>query len=413
MVHVHVVGLVETDLGAPGRVVDDDVGVEAGLDRSLAAVEAEHARRSCRAQLDPSLKGDLAVDDTLVDEVHPVLDGTDAVGNLREVAESELLLLLEAERAVVSAHDGEIIRAQVLPQLVLMALGLAAQGSGADPLRPLEARLREVVLEREVEVLRAGLAEDIPALVAGLLQDLHRLLRRHVDDVQRRAGHAGEHDRSVRCLCFGLPRPGERVVSGVGLTLGKRLRDEHVDSDAVLGVHHDHRAVVGRGLHGSKDLAVVAVEDPGVGHEELETCHAFIDKLIHRLERIVIDTADDLVEAVVDVAFASSLVMPGGKAILHSLALGLNREVDDGRGAAPRSGPGARLEGVGGVRAAEGQLHVRVAVDAAGNDVLPGGVDDAVCCRLEAGPERGIALRDDCRDALAIDEHVGIDDSRG
>ena len=148
------------------RVVDDDVGIRARCDHALARIQPEHARRRRRAQLDPARERELAVDDALVDEIHPVLDPADAVGDRREVAEPQLLLLLHAERAVVGAHHREIVGAQVAPQLVLMALRTRTQRRRAHVLRAFEAGRAQVLFEREVEVLRAGLTEDVPALVA-------------------------------------------------------------------------------------------------------------------------------------------------------------------------------------------------------------------------------------------------------
>ena len=173
--------------------------------------------------------------------------------------------------------------------------------------------------------------------------------------------------------------------------------DEHVDGDAVLGVHHDHRAVARGRLHGPQDLPVVAVEDARVGHEELEAGDALGDELVHRLERVVVDAADDLVERVVDRAVAVGLGVPGGEPVLHALAGALHGEVDDRRRAAPGRRAGAGLEGVGGERAAERQLHVRVAVDAARDDVLAGGVDDACRRCRHVGAERGVTGREQRR----------------
>ena len=57
---------------------------------------------------------------------------------------------------------------------------------------------------------------------------------------------------------------------GIGVAAGERLGDQHVDGDAVLGVHHDHRPGLAGVLHGRQDLSVVGVEHTGVGHEQLE-----------------------------------------------------------------------------------------------------------------------------------------------
>ncbi len=225
------------------RVVDHDVGVGAGSDDALAGVEAEHASRRRRRDVDPALERDLAVDDTLVQQVHAVLDTADAVRDLREVADAELLLLLEAERAVVGRHDLEVVLPQEPPQVRLMVLVLRAQGSGADVLRAFEARRAEVILEVQVEVLRAGLAEHVRAAVARGDHLLDRLSRRHVHDVHGRARDLGELDGPMRRLLFERDRAGEAVVDRVDVAAGERLRDQHVDRRAVLGVHHDHRAV--------------------------------------------------------------------------------------------------------------------------------------------------------------------------
>jgi hypothetical protein len=68
--------------------------------------------------------------------------------------------------------------------------------------------------------------------------------------------------------------------------------------------------------------------------------------------------------------------VPLGEAVVHVLAVALHGHVDDGGDAAPRRGaePVSNVSLANG--AAERQLHVRVHVDAAGDDVLAGGVDD-------------------------------------
>ena len=129
-------------------------------------------------------------------------------------------------------------------------------------------------------------------------------------------------------------------------------------------------------LHRPQDLAVVAVEHAGVGHEQLEAGDALVlGEVLHRLQRLVVDAADDLVEGVVDGALAVGLAMPFGEPVVDVLAVALHGHVDDRRDAAPRRRARSGLERVGRERAAERQLHVGVHVDPAGDDVLAGGVD--------------------------------------
>ncbi len=385
VVHVHVVllALAVADGRVPVGVVDDDVGVGARLDHALPAVEPEHPGGRGRDQLDPPRQRDPAVDDTLVEQVHAVLDRPDAVGDGPEVVLAELLLVLHAERAVVGRHHLQVVGAQSLPHRLEVALLLGPQRRRADPLgalevAPLVALGAELLLQRQVEVLRAGLAEDVLAVVAGPRHLGDGLLRTHVDDVERGVGEVGEHDRAVRRLLLHLPGAGDAVVVRRRLAGLGQLRREYVDRRAVLGVHHRQKAHFTGLLHRPQDLGVVAVEHAGVGHEQLVGRDALVDQPFHRLERVVVDAADDLVEAVVDGAVAGRELVPVREAVLDLLAVRLHGEVDDRRRAAPRGGDGAGLEGVGGRGAAERQLHVGVGVDAAGDDVLPRRVDHLV-----------------------------------
>ena len=341
-----------------------------------------------------------------------MFDRADAVGDRAEVALTERLLVLHAERAVVGGDHLDVVRAQCLPHVVLVALVLRAQRRRAHPLRALErapllARGPQLVLEREVEVLRARLAEHVLSVVAGPGELLHGLLRAHVHDVERGSGEVRQHDRAVRRLLLHLPRAGDAVEVGGGLALRDELLGEHVDDGSVLGVHHRQQPRVRGHLHRAEDLRVVGVEDARVRHEHLEARDALVDEAGQGREGVGIHASDDLVEAVVDRAVARGELVPVREAVLDALAGALHGEVDDGRRAAPRGRAGAGLERVGGARPAEGELHVRVRVDPAGDDVLPGRVDDGVDgCREVVAQQSGPG-REHGDDRLAVDEDVG------
>src|SRR5215470_4230385 len=122
VVHRHVVRLRGQHV-PQRRIVDDDVGIGAGRDSALAWIEAEHPCRSRRVHLDPARDRQLAVHHTLVQQVDPVLDPWHPIGNLGEIAAAQLLLLLEAERAVVGGDDAQIVRALPLLEACPMQLG--------------------------------------------------------------------------------------------------------------------------------------------------------------------------------------------------------------------------------------------------------------------------------------------------
>ena len=113
-------------------------------------------------------------------------------------------------------HDGQLVHAQALPQVGLVvhlrARVVVRSGSACEHthLAPSKPGLAERLLERQVQVLRAGLGEHVAPLVAGRGDLLERLAGRHVHDVQRHvAGHLGQHDRPVRGLALERRRPGE------------------------------------------------------------------------------------------------------------------------------------------------------------------------------------------------------------
>ena len=291
------------------------------------------------------------------------------------------------------AHLADVVRIVIL----------RAHRGAAHPLRTFEPGLAEGFFEREPQVLRAGFGEHIATVVASGGHFVECIAGAHVHDVQGHvAGHVAEHDGAVGGLGLERRRAGVAVIAGVGFATGKCLLHQHVDGNAVLGVHHDDRATFGSGLHRLQDLAVVAVEHAGVSHEQLEAADALVlGEVLHRLQRFVVDTTDDLVEGVVDGAFAVGLAVPFGEAVEHVLAVTLHGHVDDGGDTAPGSRAATSFEGVAREGAAKGQLHVRVHIDTAGDDVLAAGVDDAVHALVGE-----IARCAECRDRLTVDEHV-------
>src|SRR5207247_10661800 len=119
----------------------------------------------------------------------PVFHPRPAVRDLREVVPADRLLPVPEEGTMVGRDRAQLVGADGVPQHVLVRL--VARRWRVDVLGALEVRaLEERVVDEEV--LRAGLAPDVPALFAGELDRLDRLGARYVDDVERRAGHARE-----------------------------------------------------------------------------------------------------------------------------------------------------------------------------------------------------------------------------
>ena len=194
------------------------------------------------------------------------------------------------------------------------------------------------------------------------------------------------------------------MVLRVGLAARQVLLHEHVDGDAVLSMHHDHRAVLCRRLHRTQNLAVVAVEHARVCHEQLEAGDTLVvNQVGHVFQRLFVDAADDLVKCIVNCTVSTGFAVPFSQTELHIFVVTLQRHVDDRRNATPRSGNRAGLKGVYRRGAAEGQFHVRVHIDAARHDVFPFGVDHLVGSHAH---RIGLTARIQSDDRFAVDQHV-------
>ena len=224
------------------------------------------------------------------------------LGILEKSPRPELLLLLEAERAVVGRHDRQVVGAQPAPQGGGVVRG--PQRRRADELGALEVRPGQVV-ERQVEVLRAGLGEDVLARVPGLRD------RRPVP--ARRTGarcRAGSPRPRPERWPGGWPRP-RAPAAGSGRGGPGRCRPAATACATSTSIAMPFSACImivaplpRRLLHRRAGSRRRRVEHARVGHEHLEAGHPGVDAGLHLLERVVVDVGEDHVEAVVDRAVA-------------------------------------------------------------------------------------------------------------
>ena len=105
-------------------------------------------------------------------------------------------------------------------------------------------------------------------------------------------------------------------------------------------------------------------------------------------------------QPVVDHRLAARLPEPGVARRLERLPHPLHGEIDDGRRAAEGRRDRAGVEVIRREGAPEGELHMCVDIDTAGDDVL--------ACRVDALGARGLQSLTDHGDLLAVDEHVAF-----
>ena len=226
-------------------------------------------------------------------------------GHLVEpLGQAHLLLPGVVERGVVARHDRQIAGAESGPEPG--PVGLVAKRRRADELGPLEAGDVEVV-DRQGEVLWAGLAVDGLAPVPGRADLVQGPRATDVDDVDRGVGDLGEHDGPPRRLALGGGRTGGEVVLRGRLAGREVLVDEHVDDVAVLGVDAHQGSALLALLQRLQKRRVVDHDGALVGHEELEAGHAFVDQHGDLGERVGVEIGDGHVQPVVHATWPSAI----------------------------------------------------------------------------------------------------------
>ena len=292
-------------------------------------------------------------------------------------------------------------RASAAPQRLLVLAG--AWRRGADELRSLEAPGLECVLGQQ-QVLGTRLGVDGQTPRPRPVDLLHDVPGGDVHEDNGDADQLGHRHRAVRR--FALADHGMRLR--VVLRRGEPLLDEPVgqplDELGVLRVDHRHRLLAAHCGQEVEHLAVRELE-PLVGHVELvggiSLAHERGQLLVEHLRGGV---GHDGVECVVDEAAPFRALAVVRERLAERRSAFLEREGNDGRGAAAGGRPRPAEEVVGDLRpVGEALLEMDVAVDAARGDRPAGGVD------LLAPAVEG---RRDGRDLPRCDADVGGKDVR-
>ena len=223
----------------------------------------------------PNAPGRAARHDALVHQLHPMLDAADAVG-VFEKSRGPLLPVLETERAVVGATTASSFARRPRHRLSCGARPCRIAAVSSRPISRPRTPAGPACPQRQPQVLRTGLGEHVrPSCLAAAISS-------SASAADMCTTYSGSCPRPSRARSRGAwprppaPRARVAVVHGVGIAAGQRLCHQHVDRDPVLGVHHDHGAALGGRLHRPQVLPIVAVEDAGVRHEQLEAGHALM-----------------------------------------------------------------------------------------------------------------------------------------
>jgi hypothetical protein len=194
----------------PGaRVVHHQVGVRPGGDRPLARVEPGQPGGGGAGHVDPRGRRDPPVDHPLVEQVHPVLDRADPVGDAGEVVRPASFCS-QRERAVVGRHHVDPAGGD--PPTGVSWWPSWRQRSGGE--HTSGRRRARAGTSSTPTTGTAGRSRRTPA--GPRSRPRHRLVervgRRDVDDDQRASGHLGERHHPVHGLGLERRRRGEQVV---------------------------------------------------------------------------------------------------------------------------------------------------------------------------------------------------------
>jgi hypothetical protein len=161
--------------------------------------------------------------------------------------------------------------------------------------------IQVVVFSRiEQQMLNQRLAIDAFSCGAGPRDRFMRLAATRMHDIERRAGHVGDHDGAVGRLGlhFGRARIGMAVQAGDAARQQCFLHRR--DDVAVLGVHQRDSAKMGAARERVVKFVVVHHQRALVGHEMLEGVDAVgFDDGLHLVEDLLRPGRHRHVEAVV------------------------------------------------------------------------------------------------------------------
>lgn len=245
-------------------------------------------------------------------------------------------------------------------------------------------------------------AEHAHAFLACPADRLVRLLAGDVHDIERHAGHVGDHDGPICRLAFHFRRPRIGMALGTVVAGGEQFLRQGRDHVAILGMHQRQRAKVGAALERRIHLVVVHHQRAFVGHEVLERGDALVDDGRHLVEHLLAPPGDGHVEGIV-AGSLGRLVVPHLQGLQQRLLRRRQAEIDHHRRAAGKGRARAGFEIIGRIGAHERHFEMGVRVDATRHDIASGGVVLMVAMQI----------RTDGNDLAVLDQHIRLPCSVG
>src|SRR5262245_20546868 len=176
----------DADDAAMVGIEDDEVGVGAGLNGAFAREEAKQLGDSGGGKFYKAMQVDAPGGDAVcIEQLNPVFDARNAIGNLRKVAAAHFFLLVEVERSMISSDSVDLAGLQRIPQGLLVRY--FAKRRRHDIFRAFKVGplgMRSV----EHQIRNHGFDPETHAALARAAGSRQRGRARGVDDIDMRAG---------------------------------------------------------------------------------------------------------------------------------------------------------------------------------------------------------------------------------
>ena len=364
-----------------GGVDEGDVGVAAGGEGAFAGVEAHQAGAVGGGDIHEAGEGHTAFGDAFaVGDADAGFGAVVSAGDIAHGFAGDFEVPVGA--VFVGGHSVEAAPGDALPQHSGVLGGF--EGRVGVVLHPV---FLFVVVGVEAGVVVQGFAVGGDAPAAGFADGVDALAGADMDEIDRGARPFGHPEDAAEGDILGFVAVDEGHIPPLVAFLALQLFVHILHHVVVLGVDEEHRVVALDDCHqvvevSHADFAGFAGHfgRADVGGEYFDAGPAVLDVLVEGFEGALGDFAEEhQVVGVVGVGVAA----PGAGSFLDGVGDGvagvMDGEVQQGGGAAEEGGAAdlLRRRGAEVAGAHNGGVNVGVGFDAAGDDHLAGGVDDA------------------------------------
>src|SRR5579885_734420 len=216
-------------------VEDQQVGITAGSNRTLAREKAEEFGGHGRNQVNEVLQIEFPLAHTLVEQHDAMLYPRQTIGYRREIVQTQFFLTMKVEWRGSCCANREFATLQAEPERLI--IGKTAHGRRANILRALKTGgCITAIIEKEI--LRACLTPDRQAFFPRGSHGTQGVRATDMYHVKRRFRQCCQRYGALGSLTLQNAGSGQRMIYRRGMTCRNSLPDYQINHDTVLRVYH-------------------------------------------------------------------------------------------------------------------------------------------------------------------------------